>query len=167
MAAPTPSLLRSCLAGLLGIAALGVCAAAHANPAVEACAGKNAGDACGRMQLVKPEGGGELQRKTVPGVCVSDECCDLDYSKGSPPETVCHACLACKDGPSDSTPAAANAGPAPGDGGGEGEPPRAGEQDPPAPSPQKRGCRVASPRSGVTGWAALGGLLLLRRRNRD
>lgn len=164
MVAPTPSLHRSCLVGLLGIAALGVPVAAHANPAVDACADKNAGDACGRMQLVKPEGGGELQRKTVPGVCVTDECCDLDYSKGSPPQTVCHACLACKDGPADSTPPAAKAGP--GEGEGQGEPPRAGDQDPPAPSPDKRGCRVGSPFPGVTGWAALGGLLLLRRRNR-
>ncbi|MEX1366717.1 MAG: hypothetical protein AB1Z98_26560, partial [Nannocystaceae bacterium] len=66
--------------------------AVAANPAVQACDNKSEGDPCGLMKLEKPADGGELQRKTVPGACQPDECCDLDYSKGSPPETVCHAC---------------------------------------------------------------------------
>lgn len=138
MARPSRSFLAPLLACLAGLALPSVAAA---NPAVQACAGKAEGEACGTMKLVKPEGGGELQRTTVPGVCRADECCDLDYSKGSPPETVCKACLACKDGPADVAPPAANpSDPKPSAGG---EPPRteAGGPPPTAPSEQ-RGCSV-------------------------
>jgi hypothetical protein len=109
MARPSPLLGAPLLAGLVGLAGLVLPRSAAANPAVQACAGKQEGQACGMMKLVKPPGGGELQRTTVPGVCRADQCCDLDYSKGSPPETVCHACLVCKDGPSDVAPPPAKA----------------------------------------------------------
>ena len=145
---------------LLGFGLLSTEAAA--NPAVQACEGKKAGDPCGMMQMVKPEGGGELQRKTVPGSCQTDECCDLDYSKGSPPETVCSQCLACKEGPAHgATPSAegdAGAPPA--------EPPRSSDE-PPAPGPsEQRGCTVGQPGPRAGSW--LLGLLalgLLRRRD--
>lgn len=168
MAVRTPSRLCPLLVGLLGLWTLGAPSPVHASPESEACAGKAAGDACGLMTLVKPPDGGELERKTVPGVCRSDQCCDLDYSKGSPPETVCHACLACKPGPADATPAPADDGSAAeGSAAGAGEPPRAGAQDPPAPDPsQKRGCHLGAPTPGSSGWLALMGLWLVRRRAR-
>ncbi len=146
------------LAGLLGLTGLGVLtlpSSAHANPAVEACNGKSDGQACGLMKMVKPEGGGDLQRKTVPGVCRPDECCELDYSKGSPPQSVCNTCLACKEGPADAQPPAADGGAA---AGADGEPPRTANDGPPAPSPtEKRGCTVVAPTTPVAG----AGLLLL------
>jgi len=142
------------LAGLLGLAALALPSSADANPEVEACTGKSEGEACGLLKMVKPEGG-ELQRKTVPGVCRPDECCELDYSKGSPPQSICNTCLACKDGPADAGPPAADGGAA---AGAEGEPPRANNDGPPAPSPaEKRGCTVAAPATPLAGT----GLLLL------
>lgn len=136
-------------------------ATASANPAVEACQGKTEGDACGLMKLVKPPEGGELQRKTVPGVCRPDECCDLDYSKGSPPETTCHACLACKEGPGGPgvTPGDTKGAPA------NGEPPRT-ENGPPAPAPtEQRGC-TAGGRAPLGASASLLVLLLAVRRRR-
>jgi len=136
---------------------------ALANPAVQACEGKSEGDSCGLMKMVKPADGGELERKTVPGACASDECCDLDYSKGSPPETVCHACLACKEGP----PAVTSPG-------GEakqtepaaGEPPRA-DDGPPAQGPNKqRGCSIAADSSDFGPWlVVLVGVAFIRRRS--
>ncbi|MCA9655176.1 MAG: hypothetical protein H6712_00040 [Myxococcales bacterium] len=141
-------------------------AVAAANPAVEACQGKSEGEACGLVKLVKPPGGGELQRKTVPGVCRPDECCDLDYSKGSPPETTCHACLACKEGPGapGETPPPDDAKPGAGD---QGEPPRT-EDGPPAPAPtEQRGCTVGgAPRGATASLLGLLGLLLVGRRRR-
>lgn len=137
---------------------LGVPAVAAANPDAQACAGKAEGQACALMKVVKPPGG-EMQRKTVPGACRSDQCCELDYSKGSPPQSVCSACLVCKEGPADASPApASSAGPS-------GEPPRAQGEDPPAlPPNEKSGCR-ADPLAPVS-VATLGllGLLLLPRR---
>ncbi len=142
-----------CLAGLT------VPSTAKANPDVEACKGKREGEACQRMKLVKPPGGGELERKTIPGACRADECCDLDYSKGSPPETTCHACLACKDGPSDDAPPPARAddpeAPA------NGEPPRTSEAGPPPTAPtEQRGCSIGS-RGGSPRGGWLAGLLVL------
>lgn len=158
MVRPSSSIFACVLVCLAGLA---VPSAAQANPAVEACNGKQAGDACGMMKLVKPPGGGELQRKTVPGACRADECCDLDYSKGSPPETTCHACLACKDGPSDVTPPASADDPAPP---ASGEPPRSADGGPPPTAPsERRGCSVgvAGGGMGLAGAGWLTGLLLL------
>lgn len=151
------------LAGLVAVAGVGRPAAA--SPAQEACAGKSEGEACGMMKLVKPEGGGELQRTTVPGVCRADECCDLDYSKGSPPETVCHACLACKDGPADVAPAPAKADDPPPSAAGEA--PRTEGGPPPTGPSEQRGCAVGGHPRAAAGW--LGALALLagaRRRRR-
>jgi MYXO-CTERM domain-containing protein len=156
MARPSLLLRGSLLVCLAAVAVPSVAAAA--NPAVDACSGKREGEACGMMKLVKPAGGGELERKTVPGACRSDECCDLDYSKGSPPETVCHACLACKDGPSDLAPPPASTNdPKPAAGG---EPPRTAEDGPPPTAPtEQRGCTVSTHPGGPAGW--LPGLLVL------
>ncbi len=161
--ARAPWLLRGgLLAGLTGLVLAPSPAAAN-NPAVKACEGKSEGQACGLETLVKPEGGGELQRTTVPGACRADECCDLDYSKGSPPETVCHACLACKEGP--------GAAPAPDAKGAEGkadgaeEPPRAAQAGPPPASPsEQRGCTVGASSNAPTSGLWL--LLLLAPRRR-
>jgi MYXO-CTERM domain-containing protein len=157
MARPSP-LLRGCLLVCLVGVAVPSAAAAASNPAVDACNGKREGEACGMMKLVKPAGGGELERKTVPGACRADECCDLDYSKGSPPESVCHACLACKEGPADlAPPPASESDPKPP---ASGEPPRTAEDGPPPTAPtEQRGCAVGSRPRGPAGW--LPGLLVL------
>ncbi|MEM7153174.1 MAG: MYXO-CTERM sorting domain-containing protein [Myxococcota bacterium] len=148
--------LAAPLVGLLALPGL-----AAANPAVEACAGKAEGASCGVMKLVKPADGGELQRTTVPGACRPDECCDLDYSKGSPPETVCHACLACKEGPADLTAKPSDPGPS-------SEPPRA-EGGPPAPAPaEQRGCTIGGATTPVLGaWLLMLGIAGLGRRRRQ
>lgn len=155
------------LAWLTGLVVVGVGSPASANPAVEACAGKREGEACGLMKLQKPADGGELQRSTVPGVCRADECCDLDYSKGSPPETVCHACLACKEGPADAATPPAD-GKAQG-GSANGEPPRTEGGPPPTAPAEQRGCAIG--RSGsAPRWAWLGipwlAAVAVRRRRR-
>ena len=117
------------------------------------------------MKLVKPPGGGELQRTTVPGVCRSDECCDLDYSKGSPPETVCHACLVCKDGPSDAAAPPAKAGDPPPSAGG--EPPRTNGGGPPPTAPtEQRGCAVGGASGRAVAWLPALVLLVAARRRR-
>jgi len=164
MARPTRSSAAPLLVCFLGLFTLAVPAAA-ANPDVEACAGKAEGQACGTMKLVKPPGGGELQRTTVPGVCRADECCDLDYSKGSPPQSVCHACLVCKNGPSDVAPPPAKAGDPPPSAGG--EPPRTGESGPPPTAPtEQRGCTVGGASSRTAGWLPALVLLVAARRRR-
>lgn len=163
MARPSRSLrapLLVCFAGLLGLA---LPSRAAANPAVEACAGKTEGQTCGLMKLVKPAGGGDLQRSTVPGVCQADQCCDLDYSKGSPPQSVCHACLACKEGPTDVAPPPAKADDPPPPAGG--EPPRTETGGPP-PTSEPRGCSVGERSRGLAGWLPALVLLLAARRRR-
>ena len=161
---PCAALRRGCL--LACLAGLGVPSTAAANPAVQACEGKREGEACGLTKLVKPTDGGELRRSTVPGTCRADECCDLDYSKGSPPETVCHACLACTEGPADLAAPAPSAGdPAPPAGG---EPPRTSPEDgPPPPSPsEQRGCAVGARSPAPWAWLVALGLAAVRRRRR-
>lgn len=150
---------------LVCLVGLGLPSHAAANPEVQACAGKHEGEACGTMKLTKPPGGGELQRTTVPGVCRTDQCCDLDYSKGSPPESVCRACLACKDGPSDEPPPPAKAGDPPP--AASGEPARASEGGPPPTAPtEQRGCAVGRGSRGPGGWLPALVLLLVARRRR-
>lgn len=151
-----PSLRRSLVLGSLAGLLL-TPASALANPATDACNGKKSGDPCTQMTMSKgPDG--SMQRGNVPGVCQPDECCDLDYSKGSPPQTTCHACLACKEGgPALPPPAAEGGDVAAGNGDpGPAEPARVDEPPAPAPSEQ-RGCRTGGETPG--GWA-LGGLLL-------
>ena len=145
------------------VGALALPSLAAANPAVEACAGKAEGASCGVMKMVKPADGGELQRTTVPGACRTDECCDLDYSKGSPPETVCHQCLACKEGPADLTAKPSEPGPS-----GSSEPPRA-EGGPPAPAPaEQRGCTIGGATTPAMGtWLLMLALVELGRRRRQ
>jgi len=164
MAFRSVSLRLSARVAVLGLVAL--CPRfALADPAEDACAGKAAGEACGVMKLVKPEDGGELRRTTVPGACRDDECCDLDYSKGSPPQSVCHPCVVCKEGPAHAAGAAGT--PAADSAAAEGEPPRAGD-GPPAPSPtEKRGCTIGSTDATPAGpWLLAVGWVARRRRRR-
>ena len=142
------------------------------NPDVEACKGKAEGDACMRVVPTKTADG-PLEEKRMPGVCGPDECCDLDYSKGSPPETVCGPCLVCRDGAGAAPPVAADGG---GDGGGDdgstpepvASPADDGGSPPAANSESPKGCSVGM---GAGGAPALAGLALwmlgaARRRRR-
>jgi MYXO-CTERM domain-containing protein len=150
---PRSVLLASSLA-LFATTAL----AGEKNPDVQACAGKKAGDACQRTVVTKTEGGPAEQKK-LPGACAEDNCCELDYSKGSPPETVCAPCLACKEGPGTPSPsvdgggdsAAADAGAATPEG--DGTP--AADNSPPATDPGKRGCSVGGYPTRSSSWLAL------------
>ena len=141
--------------------------AAEENPDVQACKGKSEGDACETTTLVKPEQG-PLQRKSVEGTCQPDECCELDYSKGSPPATNCGPCLACKpSGPTakgdagDTPPVIEPDEP-------DAEPPRTEPgTDPPASAPQEqRGCTLGGPRPELTSVALLGLVVFGHRRRR-
>jgi MYXO-CTERM domain-containing protein len=160
------SVLLACSLGLFATTAQ----AGEKNPDVQACAGKKAGDACQRTVVTKTEGG-PAEEKKLPGACAEDNCCELDYSKGSPPETVCAPCLACKEGPGTPSPSVdggAEAGSA-AEGGAatpEGDGTPAADNSPPATDPGKRGCSVASP--DCPGWLALGlaGLVIAARRRR-
>ena len=157
-----PSLLLS-----LSLPALTI---AGKNPDVEACKGKAQGDACMRIVPTKTADG-PLEEKRVPGVCGPDECCELDYSKGSPPETVCGPCLVCRDG--------AGAAPPVGDGGANGEeggatPEPVGSPaddggSPPATTsePPRKGCSVggSGDLGGVVGLMVIV-LVATRRRGR-
>lgn len=127
------------------------------NPAVEACAGKASGAPCSSQQ-VHQGADGHAKLEAVPGSCQPDECCALDYSKGSPPQTTCGPCLACKAGgppPTTTDPS--------GDGGAV-EPPRTSDGDttPPAQSPNgKRGCAIAADAGPGAPAMWLGALLVL------
>ena len=130
------------------------------NPDAIACEGKREGDPCQRTVVVKPTDG-EAETRRQPGVCRTGECCTLDYSKGSPPESVCSPCLTCQPGPADGDLGAAGAS-----GAAQSEPPRAGNgDDPPASAPKGRGCRAGDPDPA---WAWIPLLLVgagaLRRR---
>ena len=122
---------------LLVLAPASVTFAKEKDPAVEACTGKAEGSVCATQRPVKEEGA-DLRFRNEPGTCQPEECCELDYSQGSPPKSVCAACLSCKPGA---------ALPPPADGGnadgGEVEPPRSsGGDEPPATSPGKKGCAI-------------------------
>lgn len=80
-------------ASITRVLSLSLCVAALAGPREAAadlpppeenrvCEGKKAGDACSTASLAK-------------GRCVADTCSRLDYSKGSPPDTVSYACQRC------------------------------------------------------------------------
>jgi hypothetical protein len=115
--------------------------------AAEACKDKQEGDACTFIKLSKPEGG-ELQRNEVAGTCQPDQCCKLDYSKGSPPDTTCGPCVVCKEGSAYPTPPIPE--PTPDSGA---EPPRAGDEPPASAGNDKRGCSVGAPTDA--GWSVL------------
>lgn len=127
------------------------------NAAVTACKDKAEGAACAVMKPSQDENGTLVHNET-PGSCVASECCDLDYSKGSPPQTVCGPCLAC-EGPAPAAEAGAD-----GSAGQDvaGEPPRAtrGQEPPASPGNEKRGCSVGA-RSTEPTALGLGGLLLI------
>lgn len=159
--------MLACCLGLVATAA----AADEKNPDVQACAGKKAGDACQRTVVTKPADG-PAETKKLPGACAEDNCCELDYSKGSPPETVCGPCLSCKEGPgtpaSNADDGAATGGVASPEGGevASAEPSAPGDT-PPATDPSKRGCSVAGASergAGLFGLAALVLVLVRRRR---
>jgi uncharacterized protein (TIGR03382 family) len=151
--------------------ALGVLASASSpssgdekNPDVDACQGKQAGDPCQRG-LVDKAAGSEATTRREPGVCATDRCCSLDYSKGSPPQSVCNACLVCKPGaPTSNGPPASADGRAADDDAAQVEPPRAGDgQQPPPATPNGRGCRTTDPPTPASALALLA-LVALRRR---
>lgn len=112
--------------------------AEETNPAVKACSGKTEGAPCS-FEEIHQDASGHPTMKTVPGACQPDQCCALDYSKGSPPQTTCGPCLACKAGaPTPEKP------PGTSDSGGAVEPPRADGGTKPEPPPHgKRGCTLA------------------------
>jgi hypothetical protein len=124
------------------------------DPRVEACTGKSEGAPCAAKKPVKEEGK-DLRFVDEPGTCQSEQCCELDYSGGSPPKSVCAPCLSCKPG-----------GPAlpKSDGGESGgpevEPPSASAGDePPATAPGKKGCALG----GGASWFGLLGLAIAGR----
>ena len=123
---------------------------------MEACKTSSEGEPCVLKEPTKGTDG--VSYRDIDGTCQPDECCEQDYSKGSPPEVTCSACLACKPGDPSPTPTAEpTAG---------GEPPKtsAGD-DPPASAGSPRGCTAG----GTASWASLLWLLPLawtRRRRR-
>jgi hypothetical protein len=131
---------------VLALLAPASAAAGEDNPDVAACAGKAQGDTCTRLIPTKTADG-PLEDKRVPGVCATQECCDLDYSKGSPPETICAACLTCQPGAG--TPVAGGDGgaaAADGDGPATATPPADdGGNPPPAGETSSKGCRIGAP----------------------
>lgn len=136
------------------------------NPNVIACEGKAAGDTCTAVRMIKSNEGQPVKRES-PGQCATDECCELDYSKGSPPETVCGACLACKAGAPTPTPDAPDVtAPSTADAGSQADAAAAQpSSDPPATSPNdKRGCSVGGSGRGGATWQWLPLMLLAWRR---
>lgn len=133
--------LIACLLPALALASEG-------NQAVDACKTSSEGEACVLKEPTKgPEG---VSYRDIDGTCQPDECCEQDYSKGSPPEVTCSACLACKPGGPTAT---VTAEPTPG-----GEPPNAGAgDDPPASAGNKRGCTAG----GTASWTSMLWLLPL------
>ena len=64
------------------------------DPSEDVCSGANEGDACG-----------DPGQGVAEGTCQAAECSRLDYSNGTPPETVSYDCLICKSDASSSGPA--------------------------------------------------------------
>ncbi len=145
---------------------LSTTASAGDNPAVAACSGKSKGDAC-TFKKPHKQGNDPMTEVDQSGTCQEDECCELDYSKGSPPVSNCSTCLACKDGGGGEQSGRPVPSPAdPRSPAGDGEPPRAGDEPPASPGNGKGGCAVATPGNGSGAPAMLALLLplLLRRR---
>ena len=142
---------------LFVVAPASLASAKEKDPAVEACAGKAAGAPCATQRPVKADGA-DLSYRNEPGTCQDEECCELDYSQGSPPKSVCAACLSCKAGGSD----APSSDDGKSEGGPEVEPPSVSAGDePPATSPGKKGCSITGEPAGL-GLVLLA--LVLRRR---
>lgn len=149
---------RPMLPLLLALLLPSVVHADETNPAAQACVGKANGAPCATERIVQ-SAAGKAEKKTEPGSCQPDECCELDYSSGVPPKSTCGPCLVCKPGG-----APAGTGTAQG-GGPEVEPPRAGGDDPPATTPNdKRGCSVAGKTKAERPWWLLGLVVLGARR---
>ena len=129
--------------------------AGEINPAVEACVDRAEGDGCS----VRNTQSGEVQS----GQCTTDECCELDYSGGSPPQTTCAACLACKPGVPRPTPTPPEVNADDGNEASQGEPQRTAPQPPPATPNDKPGCTIGG---GGWSWIVLLGLapVMLKRR---
>ncbi len=150
--------LLSLPAAVLSATLPATAAADEKKPAVEACVGKAAGAPCSADRIVQHAG--RAEKRSEPGSCQPDECCELDYSGGSPPKTTCGPCLACKPGaapaPSGETAGATGV-----------EPPRAEGGEPPAVPPnEKRGCSVAGSTTAESALWLLGLSCLGWRRRR-
>jgi MYXO-CTERM domain-containing protein len=144
-----------CLAVLTPVASAW---AEETDAAKQACTGKSEGDNCSMMKLEKPPGGGELVRTQQAGTCQPGECCELDYAKGSPPETTCGPCLVCKPGAAPTPTPEPETTPS-------SEPPRASADEPPASAGNdKRGCAVGGHDPAGPAVLLLG-LLVWRRRS--
>lgn len=149
------------LSSIAALALVGVAATAYAdekNPAVEACVGKTEGAPCSSQRVTQLPSG-EAAPKSEPGTCQPDQCCELDYSQGSPPKSNCGPCLACKPGVPTTN------------GGGEGavgdthvEPPRGDEGGPPATEPSKKGCAIGSDSFGTAALVVVVAIAIRRRR---
>lgn len=126
---------RALACSLLAWSFPALASAAEPNPAVDACRNKAGGAPCTHDKIVQVDG--RATTKSEPGTCQNDQCCDLDYSSGTPPKSVCADCLVCKPG------AAANPDPTGGDSTAV-EPPRAETGNPPAVEPSKRGCSIGT-----------------------
>lgn len=106
-------------------------------PSFFTCAGKSPGDAC--------------EGDSGAGVCVASTCSRLDYSKGSPPETVSRDCLKCQP----PTPPAQSVVATP-------------AQSPPAtaPAPEAKGACQIGPGAGAPALFLLALAMVRRRRYR-
>ncbi|MEM6994336.1 MAG: MYXO-CTERM sorting domain-containing protein [Myxococcota bacterium] len=162
------SVVAPLAAALVSLAAWSLPAYAEdKNPAKIACDGKAEGDACTITRQIK-NNEGQPDTRESPGVCQPEECCEQDYSKGSPPEVTCGPCLACKASGPRPTPDApevtADGEASPAEAGG--EPPRNAADPPPSAPNDKRGCRIGgSPGApAIVGLLALLGLVVRRRR---
>lgn len=110
--------------------------AAAATPQQQACTGKTKGATCSFKRPVK-EPDKPMTEETVAGACADDECCELDYSKGSPPQTTCGPCLVCKEGAGAAVPVPSPDNPR------EAGTADSGKTDPPASAANgKGGCRI-------------------------
>lgn len=136
-----------------------VASADEKNPGVEACAGKTQGAPCSADRVVQ-NAAGKAEKRTEPGSCQPDQCCELDYSSGPPPKSTCGPCLACKPGPAPATTdTTANAS--------GGEPPRTDTGNPPVVPPNdKRGCSIGENTKAEPPWWLLGLVVIAHRRRR-
>ncbi|HWB81675.1 MAG TPA: hypothetical protein VG755_42225 [Nannocystaceae bacterium] len=146
---------------LCSVAVLTLGSVAHAdekNPAVEACVGKTEGAPCSSQRTVQLPSG-EAAPQSEPGTCQPDQCCELDYSQGSPPKSNCGPCLACKPG-----------APVPTTGGDAGasdthvEPPRGEDGGPPPTEPSKKGCAIGGDAFGGAALVVVFAMVIRRRR---
>ncbi|MEZ4449460.1 MAG: MYXO-CTERM sorting domain-containing protein [Nannocystaceae bacterium] len=127
---------------LAALASLALSGVAHADegppPENIVCGDKKVGDAC--------------EVDGAAGTCVADSCTRLDYSNGTPPETVSYECLRCQPG----------AAPKP-----EAQPAEKSAAEAPKPVETKSGCRIDGDDRGAPLGLALGlALVCVGRRRR-